>query len=394
MTAKTTEARQPPARSSWVGLLIALAVALMVVLRILAVFVGVIFVALVAAGLLARPFSRLTEIFGGRRRLAALSICVGLVVAVMVPLSITAVEVSQEALDFYAISTSQLTETSLLDAIEANRGALDRLNQLLVPLGAYLTPQDVVARIAVAAAGLGGFFYKQGVSLATGLVRFVIGFLVWVIALYYLMVDGPAVRSWFRDTIPLPPEEQDLIRNRFMGMASSLVVGNGVAAMIQGVAGGLVFAALDLPGPMLWGVVMGILAFIPVVGISLVYIPVWGVLLLAGQTGRAFALLVPLAVLATVVEYWLKPVLVGRRAHLHTLLVFFSLLGGFDAFGPVGLLIGPLMMTVFLTLVSIYRDHYRPYLVGRDDQVALAATDPRTVTNAAGDGSAPGDGTV
>jgi predicted PurR-regulated permease PerM len=63
------------------------------------------------------------------------------------------------------------------------------------------------------------------------------------------------------------------------------------------------------------------------------------------------------------VEYWLKPVLVGRRAQLHTLLVFFSLLGGFDAFGAVGLLIGPLMMTAFLTLVSIYREHYRPYLL-------------------------------
>jgi predicted PurR-regulated permease PerM len=210
---------------------------------------------------------------------------------------------------------------------------------------------------------LGTFFYKQGVSLATGLVRFVIGFLVWVIVLYYLFVDGETVRHWFRETIPMPRDEQDLLSHRFMDMASSLVVGNGVAALIQGVAGGLIFAALDLPGPMLWGVVMGILAFIPVVGISFVYIPVWAVLMLAGQTGRAFALLIPLAVLATFVEYWLKPVLVGRRAQLHTLLVFFSLLGGFDAFGAVGLLIGPLMMTAFLTLVSIYREHYRPYLL-------------------------------
>ena len=124
---------------------------------------------------------------------------------------------------------------------------------------------------------------------------------------------------------------------------------------IQGAAGGVIFAMLGLPGPVLWGVVMGILAFIPVVGISFVYIPVWAVLMLAGQTGRAFALLIPLAVLATFVEYWLKPVLVGRRAQLHTLLVFFSLLGGFDAFGAVGLLIGPLMMTAFTVVSSALR---------------------------------------
>jgi predicted PurR-regulated permease PerM len=203
------------------------------------------------------------------------------------------------------------------------------------------------------------------VSLATGLVRFVIGFLVWVIVLYYLFVDGPAIRAWFRDTVPLPADQQDHIRDRFMGMASSLVVGNGVAAIVQGLAGGLLFAALDLPAPVLWGVVMGILAFIPVVGISFVYLPAWALLVLAGQSGKAFALLIPLAVLATVVEYWMKPLLVGRRAHLHTLLVFFSLLGGFDAFGPIGLLLGPLMMTVFLTLVEIYRDSYRPALDDR-----------------------------
>lgn len=367
MTDQSSKVPLPPSKTSWVGLLIGLVVGLMVVLRILAPFVGVIFIALVAAGLLHQPYVKLTRLFNGRRRLAALAICVALVVALMVPLFFTAIEVSQETLDFYEISTSQLTERSLLDAIEANRGALDRVNQLLAPLGAYLTPEDVVARIAAAGAGLGGFFYKQGVSLATGLARFVIGFLVWVIVLFYLLVYGPAVRAWFRDTVPLQADEQELLRHRFMDMASSLVVGNGAAAIIQGVAGGMIFALLDLPGPVLWGVVMGLLAFIPVVGISLVFMPVWAVLMLAGQTGRAFALLIPLAVLAAVVEYWLKPVLVGRRAQLPTLLVFFSLLGGFDAFGAVGLLIGPLMMTVFLTLVAIYRQYYRPFARGGPD---------------------------
>jgi predicted PurR-regulated permease PerM len=376
MTDQELNAPAKPAKASWVGLMIALLVGLVVVLRIVQVFVGVIFIALVAAGLLYPVYRRLAARLDNRRRLAAVLICVGLIVALMVPLFFIGVEVSREAVEFTELTTSQITDRSLLDAIEANQTKLDWVNGLLAPLGVYLTPEDAVNRIASAAAGLGTFFYKQGVSLATGLVRFVIGFLVWVIVLYYLFVDGPGLRAWFRETIPLPGDEQDLLSHRFMDMASSLVVGNGVAAIIQGVVGGLVFAALDLPAPMLWGVVMGLLAFIPVVGISFVYIPVWAVLLLAGQTGRAFAVLIPLMVLATVVEYWLKPVLVGRRAQLHTLLVFFSLLGGFDAFGAVGLLIGPLMMTAFLTLVSIYREHYRQYLFEDRPQPIGAVTDP------------------
>jgi predicted PurR-regulated permease PerM len=72
--------------------------------------------------------------------------------------------------------------------------------------------------------------------------------------------------------------------------------------------------------------------------------------------------LIPLAIIASIVEYWLKPMLVGRRGQMHTLLVFLSLIGGLTVYGAVGLLIGPLMMTAFLTLVSIYREHYRPWL--------------------------------
>jgi predicted PurR-regulated permease PerM len=147
-----------------------------------------------------------------------------------------------------------------------------------------------------------------------------------------------------------------------MDMASSLVVGNGLAAVIQGLAGGLVFSILGLHAAVLWGVVMAILAFIPVVGISLVYIPFTAILLLVGETSRAVGLFVPLAIIATIVEYWLKPLLVGRRAQMHTLLVFLSLIGGAIVFGAVGLLLGPLMMTALLTLTGIYRERYRPFI--------------------------------
>jgi predicted PurR-regulated permease PerM len=198
--------------------------------------------------------------------------------------------------------------------------------------------------------------------MAGHLLRFVLGFVFWVLVVYYLLLDGTRLREWFLRTVPLPRDQQDLVIHRFMDMASSIVFGNGVAGLIQGVAGGLLFFALGLPGPVLWGVVMAILAFIPVIGISLVYIPAALLLLLAGDTGKALAVLIPLAALATVVEYWLKPLMVGRRSQVHTLLVFLSMIGGIDAFGAVGLLLGPLMMTAFLTLVSIFQERYRPYV--------------------------------
>jgi len=360
---ETAAPPQRPQRSAWIGLLIALAVCVIVVLMVLAPFFSVILLAVVASGLIRPSYRRLVRALKDRRRAAAVLICIILLVVLLVPLYLIAQEVSQEALGIYAMSTTQLTEGRLREMLEQRQDRIDQANRLLEPFGLTLTIDRVYDLLATLGVRVGGFFYKSGVSLAKGLVRFVFGFIFWVLILYYLLVDGREFRNWIENTMPLPVDEQHLVAHRFMDMASSLVVGNGVAAVVQGLIGGFVFFALGLHGAVLWGVVMAILAFIPVVGISLVFVPFTVILLFAGDTTRALMLFVPLAVVATVVEYWLKPLLVGRRAQMHTLLVFLSLIGGAVVFGPVGLLLGPLMMTLFLTLAGIYRERYRPFLV-------------------------------
>ncbi len=351
-----------PHRSAWIGILAALAVTLAVVLRLLLPFVSVVLLALVAVGLLVPAHRQLARALHGERRVAAGLICLVLVVALLLPLFVIAREVSQEALNFYQLSVAQFTEENIREAIVEHQDLLDSANRVLRPLGLAVTREDVYTGLPALGARLGRFLYEQGLSMAKGLVRFVISFLIWLIVVYFLLVDGARLRQWLYQVLPLPAAEQDMLRRRFMDMASSLVVGNGVAAVIQATIGGVLFAVLGLPAPAVWGTVMWVLAFIPVIGISLVYIPAFFLLLLVGENAKAFAILIPLMIVATVVEYWLKPALVGRRAQLHTLLVLLSLLGGLEAFGPVGLLLGPLMMTAFLTLVSIYHEHYRPYI--------------------------------
>jgi predicted PurR-regulated permease PerM len=343
-----------------VGFLVALVAASVVALRILAPFFAVLLLSLATSCLLYRYYCRLVRSLYGRRRAAAILICCLLLMAVLVPILITVQVVSREALSFYEMTTVQLDQKKMLKVLEQRREELDRLNRYLGPVGVDLTPQDIYRTFASLGVELGAFFYRQGVDLAKGLVRLVLGFFFWMLILYYLMVDGELLKQWFLDTLPMAGAQQRLVINRFTDMAASLLVGNGFAGLVQGLAGGIVFALVGLPGPALWGVVMAILAFIPVIGMSLVFVPAAIVLMLTGATGRALAVLIPLSLVAGIVEYWLKPTLVGRRAQMHTLLVFLSLLGGLDAFGPVGLLVGPLLMTAFLTLIGIYRDHYRP----------------------------------
>jgi predicted PurR-regulated permease PerM len=351
-----------PQRPAWIGLVFALTVCGVVVVMVLAPFFSVILLAVVASGLIRPSYRRLVDALKGRKRAAAILICVILLVVLLVPLYLIAQEVSQEALGIYEMSTTQLTEGRLREMLEQRQDRIDQANRVLEPFGLTLTIDRVYELLATLGVRVGGFFYKSGVSLAKGLVRFVFGFIFWVLILYYLLVDGRVFRTWIETTMPLPVDEMHLVAHRFMDMASSLVVGNGVAAIIQGIVGAITFFALGLHGAVLWGVVMAIFAFIPVVGISLVFVPFTIILLLAGETSRALMLFIPLAVVATFVEYWLKPLLVGRRAQMHTLLVFLSLIGGAVVFGPVGILLGPLMMTLFLTLAWIYRERYRPFL--------------------------------
>jgi len=351
---------QRSARAEATFFLIALAVVLLFVLRILRPFGAVILIALVTAGLTRGIFARLKRLFRGHGTPAALIICTGLMASVIVPMVATVQAVSGEALGFYQMTTVQVSERGLLEILERHEESFDRVNRLLEPFGVRLSPQKLYSSLAATSVKLGGFFYRQGVSLAKGLARLVFAFFFWLLILFYLLVDGSRLWSWLEDVLPVSPEHQRLVARRFTAMAGSILVGNGVAGLIQGLVGGIVFASAGVPGPVLWGVVMAVLAFIPIIGISLVYLPVSAIFLLSGDTHRALAVFIPLLVVATIVEYWLKPMLVGRRMQMHTILVFLSILGGLDAFGPSGLIVGPLMMTGFLTLVEIYRSYYRP----------------------------------
>jgi len=366
-----------PEKAAWVSLLTATSICLAVVLLVLAPFFSVILLAVVAAGLIGPLYRSLVESLNGRRRLAGVIICVLLLVVLFVPLFVIVQEVSKEALGIYELSTTQLTEGRIRSLLEERQGQIEDVNLVLRPFGFEMTTDRLYDLVATSGVRIGGFFYKQGVSLAKHLLRFAFGFIFWVLVLYYLLVDGHKLMAWFEGSLPLPVDEQRLVAHRFMEMASSLVIGNGVAALIQGVAGGVVFSLLGLHGAVLWGVVMAILAFIPVVGISLVFVPFSLILLLAGETGRALALFIPLVLVATVVEYWLKPLLVGRRAQMHTLLVFLSLIGGAMVFGAVGLLLGPLMVTAFLTLAGIYREHYRPLGYREKNPASAAGSEPK-----------------
>jgi predicted PurR-regulated permease PerM len=137
-------------------------------------------------------------------------------------------------------------------------------------------------------------------------------------------------------------------------MVSATIYGGLLVAIVQGILGGLAFWILGLPSPVLWGTAMGFLSLIPIGGTALIWVPTSIILLIQGAFAKGIILLAIGVFVISMMDNFLRPLLVGARTKIHPLLLFFSVLGGIQAFGMIGLVAGPLVATLCITLIEIY----------------------------------------
>lgn len=165
---------------------------------------------------------------------------------------------------------------------------------------------------------------------------------------------------------PLPATDEQNILDKFNQMNFVTMVGNGVGGLIQGSFAGLVFWMAGLSSVFLWTTVMIILAFIPLVGISLITIPATIYLFVTGKTLTAIALIVSTNVVALIVENWFKPKFIGKSVQVDGILVFIYIIAGMSLFGMAGIFYGPLICIIFMTTIEIYLKNYLPELQKND----------------------------
>lgn len=178
--------------------------------------------------------------------------------------------------------------------------------------------------------------------------------IVTLFMLFFFLRDKAWILRAVRRLLPLAPVEAEQVRRRVRDTITAIVFGSLVVAAVQGTLGGLIFWWLELPSPLLWGVVMGLLAMLPVLGTALVWIPAAGFLAISGEWDKAAILVAFGAAVISVVDNLLYPVLVKGRMRLHTVPVFVSVLGGLFAFGATGIVLGPVILAVALALLDIW----------------------------------------
>jgi predicted PurR-regulated permease PerM len=126
-----------------------------------------------------------------------------------------------------------------------------------------------------------------------------------------------------------------------------------VVAAAQGVAGGTAFALLGIPTPVLWGFVMAIVSFLPLIGPSVVWLPAAIYLFMNGMVMKGMALVVAGLAIAAI-DYFLRPFIIGNRTQMPFLLIFFSVIGGIQFFGLIGFILGPLVLALFFSVLDVF----------------------------------------
>jgi predicted PurR-regulated permease PerM len=215
-------------------------------------------------------------------------------------------------------------------------------------LNARLNIQELIQAATSWLAGWSGSFVQGSIA---GLVSLLLTFYF----LFYLLRDRSSAVATVANMLPLSASEFSLLADRIVNTIFASVYGTATVATLQGGLGGLMFWWLDLPAPLFWGVVMGLLAVVPFLGAFVIWAPTAIVLALSGEFVAAIQLTVWGVVVVGLVDNVLYPILVGRRLMMHTVASFIAVAGGLVLFGPHGIVLGPVIVAGSQTLLEIWR---------------------------------------
>lgn len=369
-------------RAVTIFFMIVFTISALVLGRLLWVFLSPIVLAAALASLSLPIQARLQRWLKGRKPLAAGLTTAVIVVCVIAPVAVLVVSLSQQAYGVYLDTRIVSMTERLRQLLESDSQFAEKARKVAQLLGIDASPEGLVEASSDGLKAAGLYVYDQLRGLAANTVSLLLDFVVMVLLVFTFLSEGSRLKRWLMDLSPLPTNEEEELVTRFVLIGRAVFLGNGVSGLLQGVLGGIGFAVVGLGHGLLWGTVMGFLALLPIAGASMVFVPAAVWLGIQGQTPTALGFLAYNLIYVGLVEYILKPRLIGSSSRMNSVFVFVSILAGLKLFGLIGIFYGPLLVAMFLTLSQMYLTRYR-HVIHADD------------TDAGGDGeqvTSPGAG--
>jgi predicted PurR-regulated permease PerM len=193
----------------------------------------------------------------------------------------------------------------------------------------------------------------QGVG---NIISIAVTFVFVIFSVFFMFKDGPEFVAKLRDYLPFSDDEKALLTGQVRDIVISTIYGGVVVGIIQGLVGGIAYWLLDIPSPVLWGFATAIASFVPLVGSMAVWGPSVIYLFAHGFVAKAIIMIFVGALGISMVDNVLRPIIIGSRTKMHVLVILFSVIGGIQFFGLIGLVMGPLVVAVFVSVIKIFRN--------------------------------------
>ena len=316
--------------------------------------------ALTVVSLFYPNYQQLRSKLGQRSGLSAMIMCAIVTFLVIIPLLLVSLALVRElnvAYDSFLINRDQLAAI-LPGSGEGFAGELWRR------LGRYLALEgmDLATLISALVDRTGAYLVSHSSSILGGVGALLLNFLVMLLSMFFFFREGDQFHREVRSLIPLSPTHKDRVFRKLREITEATFFGIFATGICQGLVAGLIFFALGIQNPLLWGAATAFFSVLPVVGTSAVWIPMAAYLILSGSLARGIVLLILGASVIGLVDNFVRPMIIkGRSEGMHLLLVFFALGGGIYYFGPAGLVLGPLVISLLLTFLEIYKEEFKEH---------------------------------
>lgn len=282
--------------------------------------------------------------FPKRKSLSALLTTLLALLLVVFPVVAVSSLVANEVTGVY----QDLTENSDLSANQTFE-KFESMIQSVIP-GFEISPTEQLREVAE-------WFTGNITQILAGTVSTIFIFIISLIGSFYFFRDGKDFLKILIKVSPLPDKEDTIILKRLAQAIRSVATGSLLIALIQGTLVAVGFTIVGIPNVIMWGAVTSVLAVIPGVGTALVTVPAVAWLFYSGNVIGGFILLFWAMFVVGLVDNILGPYLMSRGNNLHPFIILLSVLGGISLFGPIGFIVGPMIVTLFVVLLEIYNQY-------------------------------------
>ncbi len=301
------------------------------------------------------PLYRKLERWISSPSLRAFIMSVLVVIMIIGPIAYLSMALVQEAITMFDRFTTWVDAGHLgsLDDLK-NTPVYHVIQERLSPY-VDLSQLDLKVIIQNALKSVSGLALGKASNVLTNAGRLIFHFCLTVFFTFFFFRDGAALFAQIKAVIPLSREKAELTIVHLRRVIESSLYGGLLISLIQGFLGGLLFVIMGLPSPVFWGAFMAFLAILPVVGPFLVYVPASLILIFSGSPVKGILLIVIAFIVHTLVDNFVRPYLASRESGMHPMLLFLSIMGGATMFGLLGIVLGPLIAAVFVTVFDILR---------------------------------------